>query len=99
MVARLWVLSKLFPKLAGLIISSGPVIRASRAFLAALRKGYEDVPDEKLKAHLVKFELRIEKLEAGLAGVDKTLKRLAGAIYLVAGVAIAALLLAIVKLA
>lgn len=99
MVAKLWVLSKLFPKLAGLIISSGPVIRASRAFLASLRKGYEDVSDEKLKAHLVEFELRIEKLEAALAGVDKTLRRLAGAVYLVAGVAIAALILAIVKLA
>src|SRR4030067_3854841 len=96
--ARLWVLSNPFPKLAGLIISSGPAIRASRAFLAALRKGYEDVPDEKLKAHLVKFELRIEKLEAGLAGADKTLKRLGGATSLVGGGAMAALLLAIVKL-
>lgn len=98
MIARLWVLSKLFPKLAGLIISSGPVIRASRAFLASLRKGYEDIPDEKIKAHMVEFELRIEKLEAALAGVDKTLKRLVAAIYLVAGVAIAALLLAFFKL-
>lgn len=95
----MWILTKLFPKVAGAIISSGPVIRASKAFLAALRKGYEDIPDERVKGHLVDLEFRIEKLEAALQGVEKSLRKMVTAIYLVGAVALAALFLAIIKLA
>lgn len=99
MGATTWIISRLFPKIAGVIISSGPVIRASKAFLAALRKGYEDVPDEKIKGHLVDLEFRIERLEAAIAGVEKSLQKMVTAIFLIGGVAAAALILAVIKLA
>lgn len=99
MGARMWILTKLFPKVAGVVISSGPVIRASKAFLAALRKGYEDIPDENIKGHLVDLELRIEKLESSLEALDKGLRKMVTAMFLIGAVALAALVLAIIKLA
>ena len=44
------------------------------------------------------FELRIEKLEAAVAGLETRIKRLTTALYLIAGVAIAALVLSVIKL-
>lgn len=98
MGARMWVLTALFPKVAGVLISSGPVIKATRAFMAALKKGYDDIPDERVKAHLVELELRIERLEARLDGVDRSLRKIAVAVYLAGAVALAALIVALTRL-
>jgi hypothetical protein len=89
-MVQLWALIKLIPKLGGLIMTSKTV-------LEAIKKDINDRSPEAIGMR--ELELRIEKLEAGLAGVDKTLRRSVTAIYLVAGVAVAALLLAIIKLA
>lgn len=99
MGARMWIITKLFPKVAGAVISSGPVIRASKAFLAALRKGYEDIPDENIKGHLVDLELRIERLESSLKAIDTSLRKMVTALFIVGAVAFLALVLAIIKLA
>lgn len=91
-MVQLWTLIKLAPKI-------GAWIKIARPVAGAIFKGEnpsEGSADERLKAHLA--ELKIAKLESSLAGMEKTLKRLVTAIYLVAGVAIAALLIAIVKL-
>lgn len=93
-MVKLWALVKFAPKLAVLLKTARPV---AKALYERYKTGQGDFSEEKMKAQLL--ELRIERLEAALAGVDKTLKRLTTAIYLVAGVAIAALIVAIVKLA
>lgn len=90
-MGQLWALIKLAPKI-------GSWIKIARPVAEAIFKGKPSggSADEELKAHLA--ELRFAKLESGLAGMEKTLKRLVAAIYIVAGVAIAALLLAFFKL-
>lgn len=91
-----WTLTKFAPKLGILLTASKPLIRI---LANGLQAGYDDVGDEKLKAHLVEFETRMEKLEATVAGLENRLKRLTTALYLIAGVAIAALVLSVIKLA
>jgi hypothetical protein len=82
----LWAIVKLIPKLGGFLMTS-------KSVLEIIKDNVSDA--DSMRA----LELKIERLEAQLAGVDKTLKRLTTALFLVAGVAIAALLLAIIKLA
>lgn len=91
-MGQIWALIKLAPKI-------GAWIKIARPVAEAIFKG--ETPsggsaDERLKVHLA--ELKIAKLESSLARMEKTLKRLVAAIYLVAGVAVAALLLAFFKL-
>jgi hypothetical protein len=92
-MGQLWAFIKLAPKIGALIKIARPVAEAILKGKAPLEGG----TDERLKVHLA--ELKIAKLESSLAGMEKTLKRLVAAIYLVAGVAVAALILAVVKLA
>lgn len=91
-----WTLTKFAPKLGILLTASKPLIRV---FANGLKAGYDDVPDEKLKAHFKEFETRVEKLEATIAQLEMRIKRLTTALYLIAGVAIAALVLSVIKLA
>lgn len=99
MSAKAWLISRLFPGFAGAMLASAPVIRASRAIISALRKDYGDISDEKLKALFEEFESRVEKLEASVAALENSVSKLTAAVYLIAGVALAALILSVVKLA
>lgn len=91
---KLWALIKFAPKLAFWLKAAKPV---AKEVYNRYKAGQVGASDEQMKTRLL--EMRIEKLEAALAGVEKTLKRLVAALYLVAGVALAALITAIVKLA
>lgn len=90
-----WTLTKLAPKLGLILTASRPLIRV---IAKGFQKGYDDVADEKLKAHLLEFESRTEKLEAKINELENRLATLTTAIYVLAGVALAALILSITKL-
>jgi len=90
-----WTLTKLAPKLGLILTASRPLIRI---IATKFQKNYDDVADEKLKAHLLEFETRTEKLKAEISGLENRLARLTTAVYVLAGVSLAALILSIVKL-
>ena len=81
----LWAVVKLIPKLGGFLMTSKTV-------LEIIKNKASDADGMR------EFELRIEKLEAAIARLDMRLKRLTTALYLIAGVAIAALVLSVIKL-
>lgn len=82
----LWAFVKLIPKLGGFLMTSKTV-------LEIIKNKASDADGMR------EFELRIEKLESTIAGLDNRLKKLKTALYLIAGVAIAALVLSVIKLA
>lgn len=90
-----WTLTKLAPKLGLILTASRPLIRV---IAAGFQKGYDDVADEKLKAHLLEFESKAEKLESKICELENRCATLTAAVYVLAGVALAALILSIVKL-
>jgi len=93
-MANLWALVKLAPKIALLIRTAKPLARAAYERYRADR-GSDEEEDMRIRL----LESRIERLEAALAETEKTARRLTTAVFLLAGVALAALLLAVVKLA
>lgn len=92
-MANLWALVKFAPKLAFLIRTAKPFARAA---YEKYKSGGVAGGDEDMRIRLL--ESKIDRLEASLAEADKAIRRLTTAIFLLAGVAIAALLLAMVKL-
>lgn len=90
-----WAAVKFVPKIGAFIKTAKPIVKV----IIDGMKGPVDISDEKVKSHLVELELRVGRLETELARMDKTLRNLTTAMYLLGGVAIAALLLAIIRLA
>jgi hypothetical protein len=93
-MANLWALVKLAPKLALFIKTAKPFARAA---YERYKAGGAHGADEDMRIRLL--ESRIDRLEASVAEAEKTIRRLTTAVFLLTGVAIAALLLAVVKLA
>jgi len=90
-----WTLTKLAPKIGLVLTASKPLMRV---IANGFRKGYDDVSDEKLKAHLMDLESRVAALETTAARIEHRLSKLTVAVYVLAGVSLAALILSIFKL-
>lgn len=99
MALRFLIVSRLLARLAGALISSDSVLKASRRLMGTLKKEYGDIPDTRLKDHLVNLDFRIEKVEAEIRDLKKSIKNAVVAIYIIGAAVVIALVLAVVKVA
>ncbi|HBG46629.1 MAG TPA: hypothetical protein DDW94_06510 [Deltaproteobacteria bacterium] len=86
-------------RLVGLIVTGKRVIKVSRAVLGSIRQERGPEPDEGLKDRLAAMEFRVERIEAEVEELKRSVRRLSSALYALGALAAIALLLALIKLA
>lgn len=93
-----WITAKFLGRAAGVLISSGPVIKASREIIKRLRKEASDSPDADIKGLLLELEARLQNAETGITELHRVINRLEVAVYASGAIALLALVFAVIKL-
>lgn len=76
MALRFLAKANILSKILGALLSSDQVIKASRNLIKTIKREYQDLPESKLKDHLIELEIKVEKVEENIADIRNTLKKI-----------------------